>query len=71
MLQRRMTRGEEFRYRHPVTGDVLVRVKIIEFRGGGEVVIGIEAPDGVSVALDGSSGDESPPNKKSDAVSIV
>lgn len=49
MLQRRMTLGESFDYHHPGTGEFLARVWVKEIRRGGEVVLGIEAPEGVDI----------------------
>ena len=52
MLQRRMVIGESFEYRHPETDEFIARLTVIEIRHGSEVVLGIEAADGLFIEID-------------------
>ena len=52
MLQRRLRRGDTFAYKHPTTGELVVRVCVIEIRRAGEVILGLQSADGAQVALE-------------------
>ncbi len=52
MLQRRLRPGEVFEYRHQATGEPMLRVKVLEIRRRGQVVLGLEAADGWKVVAE-------------------
>lgn len=61
MLTRKMKRGQEFVYRHPVTGEFVAKVTVLGILEGGVVKLGIESAEGVPIQLDpGEEGDSIP-----------